>query len=310
MIRRRSYLRLVAAAALVVGIVSCDSVRPEETGSLAVEAYMNTGLRPGPVILRTTQPLDAEGDLFDGSSATGGGVDLVINGVTVEYEEGSPGHYSPPDEYTDALETGDLFDVHVRWDGRTARASGILPPPIRIDSISVVAPGEPVEAILIDSLRLDSLGVDATTGYIYPIETTAWWTQDPASGPDSWIQAQLRPRSQFSSVVVDFFLLPEQVFAEDDAGSGEFAPMSWTGLYAIPVDRADQSLPSHELRIAVVRSSKVYADYATTQFNSDGREPPSNVEGALGIVVGLSVDSVVVQVDPLAAKQQTFAINR
>ena len=139
MIRGGSYLRLVAAA-LVVGIVSCDSVRPEETGSLVVEAYMNTGLRPGPVILRTTQRLDAEGDLFDRSSATGGRVDLTINGVTVEYEEGSPGQYTPPDEYTDALETGDLFDVHVRWDGRTARASGVLPPPIRIDSITVVVP--------------------------------------------------------------------------------------------------------------------------------------------------------------------------
>jgi hypothetical protein len=235
---------------------------------------------------------------------------LTVNAATVVYEESTPGHYAPPPDHSRLLQVGDEFGLHVQWEGMLATVAGVIPPPIRFDSIAVDVPSMPVEAVLIDSLRLDTLGVDATTGYIYPVETTAWWTPGSMESFESWIHAQLRPQSDFSSVVVDFFLLPEDVFRESDAEGSTSGPLSWTGLYAIPVDRPEHPLPSHMLRVAIVRSNEAYADYTIGRFDENGQEPPSNIEGALGIAAGVSVDSIQVQLDRNMVGRRTVVFRR
>jgi hypothetical protein len=288
---------VVYAFLLVSGLLAgCDSVQPERTGSLVVETFMMSGEPPSDVVLRRTLPLDETRESGNTAAARGALVEVSIGEDLVRFEENSPGRYATPGEFDRVLEAGDPFRLRVEWEGAVATASGRIPPEIRLDSIVAVVPSEPVEAILVDSLRLDTLGVDATTGFIYPVETTVWWSRADAYPADTWIHAQLRPQNDFSSVVVDFFLLPEQVFREADAELSFAGNIGWTGLYAIPVDREDEPLPTHTLRVALVRSDDAYADYAVGRFDADGREPPSNVDGALGVAVGVSVDSVLVEI--------------
>ncbi len=301
--------RIWLALMLMAGS-GCDSVQPEQTGSLVVETFMSTEERPEDVILSTTVPLSPAGASPGVAAASGAVVALNVNDEPITYIEGSPGHYSPPPAYDAVLRTGDEFRLQIQWEGTIATASGIIPPPIRLDSIVINVPSEPVEAILVDSLRLDTLGVDATTGYIFPIETTTWWTWENPAAFESWIHAQLRPQREFSSVVVNFFLLPEEVFRESDAPQSVARSASWTGLYAIPVERPDAPLPSHELRVALVRSGRAYADFAIGRFDPDGRGPPSNVNGALGIAAGVSVDSVLVQVESAEVGRKSLVYAR
>ena len=306
---RRQYQIAICSTVLVAGLfVSCDSVQPEQTGSLVVESFMKSGERPADVKLRTTLPLDKEGRLEDTAVAVGASVEVTLNEDVIRFEETSPGLYSPPPAVDRLLDPDDEFRLRVEWQGVVASASGQVPPIIRLDSIITSVPPEPVEAILVDSLRLDTLGVDATTGYIYPVETTLWWSGGVAGSTENWIHAQLRPQSEFSSVVIDFFLLPEEVFRESDVQLSSAGSVGWTGLYAIPVDRATDPLPTHTLRVALVRSDAAYADYAVGRFETDGREPRSNVNGALGIATAVSVDSVLVEIstDVIGRKARVF----
>lgn len=300
----------VLALGLAVGLVSCDSVEPQEIDSFVVEAFMNVGQRPSAVILRTTVPLDFGAGAAEGAVASGADVGLMVNGDAIRYREIEPGRYVPPEEYGRVLEAFDTFELDVEWEGVSATASGEIPPAIRMDSMTVSAPSMPVEAILVDSLRLDTLGVDARTGFIFPVETTVWWTAGAELDPGAWLQTRLRPRLEFSSVVVDFFLLPEEVFREEDIAAAPGTAVSWTGLYAVPVEDGDSPLPAHDLRIALVRSNKIYVDFATGRSDAAGREPPSNVDGGLGIAVGLSVDSVIVQIEPTTIGRKSFVFGR
>ncbi len=302
---------VVYVGVLVAGLlIGCDSVQPEQTGSLVVETFMISGDRPADVMLRRTLPLDLLGTPGNAAAAGGAVVEVTFNEELVRFDETSSGQYSPPATFDRLLKAGDEFRLRIEWEGTLAHASGRIPPGIRLDSISTNVPSEPVEAILVDSLRLDTLGVDATTGYIYPVETTLWWTPGDAVPTETWIHAQLRPQSEFSSVVVDFFLLPEEVFREADTELSDAGSVGWTGLYAIPVDRASDPLPTHTLRVALVRSDEAYANYAVGRFEVDGREPPSNVDGALGIAAGVSLDSVLVQIGQDVIGRKTLVYRR
>jgi len=163
----------------------------------------------------------------------------------------------------------------------------------------VAVPEKPVRAVLLDSLdiRFDSLDVGARQGFLYPVEVTLWWKTDfDDTGEDFWIETQLKPRTTFSSEIVDFFLLPAEVFRERSVQPDAFGRREWTGVYAVPVDDEADPLPAHELKAALLRSGTDYARFATSRDDPQRREPVSNVAGGIGIVAGISVDSLRVEV--------------
>lgn len=296
---------MVLAAVLALLLVRCDWMAPAEKEQLVVEAFFTSGQPLGPITLRTTQPLGGSDTLALGGSDTlegaaeGAEVALQLDGKTIAYRpaEGRPGRYVP--EATDTVRTHAAFAFTARWQGRVATAEGTVPRPITIEDVVVEVPDEPVEAILVDSLRRDSLDIPAEQGYIYPIEVTVAWSADfPDVGPDStyWIQAQLRPYETFNSTVVDFFLQPEAVFRERTVPS-QGGRRRWTGVYAVPVEAADDPLPSHGLRVALVRGGPDFAAFATSRNDPERREPISNVQGGLGMVAAIALDSVRVEVD-------------
>ena len=310
--RRRYHGQWVAAslltAALLLLCAQCDFATPVEEHPFVVEAFFQTGEPLGPITLRTTRPLDAPaGDTT--APATGATVTLRLDGQSIPYraDEDQPGRYVP--ETAVSVPPRVDFSLTARWNGQTGTADGRTPPPIAIESVQVDVPDKPVQAILVDSLRRDSLDIPAEQGYIYPIEVTVTWrTTFPETGPDStyWIRAQLRPYTTFSSRVVDFFLQPEEVLRER-AMKQAGARRRWTGVYAVPVDGATEPLPSHRVRVSLIRSGPAYAAFAASRDDPDLREPISNVQGAVGIAAAVALDSVRVDVDGNGATLESEA---
>ena len=158
-----------------------------------------------------------------------------------EYETSteSPGIYRPLNT-TFKVPAGAFYSIDVTSSDASAFASGFTPSTIHIDSIRVSIPSTPVSAVLLDtlSLGLDSLSIslNAIEGYIYPVEVSIFWKPDPSSSTESdWLESRLEPVSDFSSTIVDFFLLPTQVFPESRALQTGNDQLTWSGVYAVPV---------------------------------------------------------------------------
>jgi hypothetical protein len=95
----------------------------------------------------------------------------------------------------------------------------------------------------------------------------------------------------------DFFFKPEQIFREQEAAKRPGLRRAWTGVYAVPVAAEDAPLPPHTLRVALIRSGQDYARYASSRDDPQRRDPTSNVAGGVGILAGISVDSLRIQVE-------------
>lgn len=293
---------LVGATALLLGVVRCDwTTEPVEEQSLVVEAFVETG-RPLPAVtLRETRRLASSGDSLR-DAATGGRVRLTLGGRTMAYEasDRQPGRYVPVEANT-VVPPDTAWGLQVQWKGTTARAQGVTPPAIDITEVCVAVPDAPSRAVQVDSVRRDSLDIPADQGYLYPIEVRVRWNDLSAAGrPDStyWVRAQLRPDADpFPSEVVDFFLEPAEIrrerqFARADGRS------QWQGVYAVPVGSSDAPLPTHDLTTALVRGDTAFASFAQTRTDPDRREPISNVDGALGVALGVAVDSLSRIIEP------------
>jgi hypothetical protein len=294
----------VAAVATTLALVRCDLAEEGPQQTLVVEAFLETG-RPLPaVVLRTVQPRGRATDRTE-DAARGATVRLRLDDTTYAYaaDPEVPGRYVPVGDVP-PVPAGVPFQLTANWDGERAVAEGRTPPPIAIDEVCLEIPDDPVRAVLVDSVRRDSLDIPAEQGYIYPIEVSMAWPVDRAGpGPDPaddsayWVRAQLRPTAQFSSRVVNFFLQPAEVRQEHRFRASE-ERYRWTGVYAVPVDSADDPLPEHRLTTALVRGDAAFADFATSRTDPGRREPTSNVRGGLGIATAIALDSLRQRITP------------
>ena len=288
----------------------CDTVAPEESALLVVEAFVDAG-EPLPAIrLWQTRSL-GQAYPFDASTAVSDAkVTVGLGSAQISYQplDAQPGWYEPVRPETVPARMPLAFEA--LWQGRRVTAQSLVPPTLRLDSIRVNVPDEPVDGIildslfidpiLVDSLQFDSLRIGAETGLVYLVEVTLWWTIDyPEIGPDSvyWIRTQLRPQLSTRPTFDDFFLRPEQIFRERNTPRDVQGRRSWTGVYAVPVETHETPLPAHPLRVAIIRSGQDYARFVSGRDDPERREPASNVEGAVGIFAGLSLDSLSVQVE-------------
>jgi hypothetical protein len=276
---------------LVLVLARCDwTTEPGEKQSLVVEAFLETGEPLSALTLRQTQSLSSA-DSAGAPASDAEEVTLVLGDRTVPYAASAPGRYAPTADTVVPPQTP--WALTVRWNGTTARAEGVTPPPIAVQEVCVDVPNAPVRAVQVDSLRRDSLDIPADQGYLYPIEVTVQWADSSAGVAAShWVRAQLRPdASPFPSEVVEFFLEPAEIKREDrfDRQAGA---RQWQGVYAVPVDSSDAPLPEHDLTTALVRGDTAFASFAQTRTDPDRREPLSNVDGALGVALAISIDSL------------------
>ncbi len=298
------------APGLVLAVLlwgGCDTVVPEDDNLLVIEAYFESGQPLPAIAVQQGTPLSLPLDARDAYRVSDAELTLDLDGRTVPYRPvpGEPGRYLPAVDDAGTVDAYTRFALTAAWRHIHATASGDIPPAIRLDSIRVVAPDVPVDAILVDSLRLDTLGLGAQKGFIYPVEVTLWWQGE--SDAAFWIETQLRPRITFSSAVIDFFLQPLAIGKERDMDQPDAGTRSWQGLYGIPVDAIDAPLPDHALTVMLIRSYEDYARFASTRNQPQRREPRTNLDGAAGIVAGIAIDSLSVDVSgPLTRAARTI----
>ncbi|NQV72005.1 DUF4249 family protein [bacterium] len=294
-------LALIACIAIVSLslFASCDSVLPGDPGTLVVEAYLDVG-KPLPTIrVKYAAPLSSS-RFLDQKDVEDAHVRLSLNDQFYDYVYAgdSKGVYEPAGNGSVIVPPGAVYALTVQVGDHVASASGVTPFAISIQDVSIQVGLKPVAAVLLDSLDLglDSLNIslNTRTGYIYPVQVSIDWLAEDAS-LNSWIESSLNPITPFSSTIVDFFLLPSAIFSEESAQI-DGALRRWEGVYAVPVSKESDPLPVHELRVALLRSSDVFAQYASSRLDPVGREPISNLIGAVGFVGGVSIDSVRVSV--------------
>lgn len=292
---------------LLLVAASCDSTPAPEDDTLVVEAFFDAGSPLPPVRVTRTLPVSEIGEVaaVDGALVN---VRLADREFVYQRDPERAEWFLPAEDDKGVMVTpGATFRVRVSANGQQASAAGSVPPILDLASLDVDVPDEPVAAVFVDTLNigLDSLNlaIDAREGYIYPIAVSVEWetTSGASATGDYWIQARLLPRNPFSSSLIDFFLLPEQIFREDDSRVVNQPGMpvgrrTWSGVYAVPVDHPDDEVPEHLLRVAVLRSTAEFARFATSKTDPERREPVSNVEGGIGFVGGVSIDSISVTV--------------
>lgn len=295
---RRHVLRSVGGMLLAVGVFllmgRCDLTEPGDQQSLVVEAFVATGETFPAVTLRQTRPLTEPGDR-QANAATGATVELMLEEKLVPYEENRQrnGQYVPTEEADVPPRASWRLTVH--WQDETAEAHGTTPPPIELREMCVEVAEAPVRAVVVDSLRRDSLDIPAEQNYLYTVDVSVQWpTEQLLAGEDTthWVRPRLRPdTTESSSRVVNFFLEPGEVRREDHfpAQTGRRA---WTGVYAVPVEDSTSAFPGHELTVSLTRGDTAFAAFAESRDNPERREPISNVEGGLGIATAVAIDSL------------------
>lgn len=314
----RTFPQAILSAIVVLApmfLYACDAVQPTEDPVLVVEAFLDAG-KPLPRLrLGQTTPMSKP---YGGAGAavTDAEVRLHVAGEALVYRPvvGHPGEYEPVASGDEVATPRSPFEMDVRWGSQHATGSGMIPPPIRITNVSVSVTDKPIQAVQLDSLvldpaRLDTLRLDSTLTaagltYIYPVRVTVEWQVDfDETGADSayWVRTQLKPPASVTSDQINFFLRPEQIQPERRVARGSSGLKRWIGIYAVPVASEDAPLPHHRLRVALLRSDSDYARYASSRNAPERREPISNVKGAIGIISGISVDSLTVDVRPNTA---------
>jgi hypothetical protein len=300
----RSFWRVVRAAGgavILAGVIllaaRCDFAETPEPTNLVVEAFLLSG-QPLPVVqLRQTRGLrdPVPDSLPSADAATGAVVTVAVGSDTVSYLPGDePGRYRP--SRTVEVRPGASFWLQARWNGEVATATGTVPSPIAIDRACLTVPEEPVQAILVDSLRRDSLDIPAQQGYIFPIDVTVEWDNPADESP--WVRAGLSPSENFSSSVVELFLQPVEVdrepaFAAPSSPTGR----QWTGVYAVSAEDSLSPVPEHQITVSLTRGDSAFAAYAASRTDPERREPVSNVDGAVGIATAIALDTLRLTVD-------------
>lgn len=286
---------VLLAVGLLLVLGRCDLTGPAERQSLVVEAFPKTGQALPTITLRQTRPLRNPGDR-PMNAARGATVEFVLDGSTIPYEEVD----ARPGQYVSAAGSGTVparvpWRLSVQWQGADARAQGRTPPSIELSEVCVEVPPDPVRAIVVDSLRRDSLDIPAEQSYIYPVDVSLRWPADRLdAGEDTthWVRPQLRPdTTESSSRVVNFFLEPVDVRREDQFRRQD-DQRAWRGVYALPVDDSTSAFPDHDLTVTLTRGDTSFAAFARSRDDPERREPVSNVEGGLGVATAVAIDSL------------------
>lgn len=293
---------------LLVLLASCDTVHPEDTSHIVIDAYMFADEPVPAVRLWRSIPLSAPYPFDAATAIDDADVSILVGNIPITFVQTQPGRYSP--EISLVSPEYAPLALHVNWQGTSITAQSRVPPRIRIDSTSVNRSERAVRGLILDSLLiepviLDSLGVDslrvgAEESFVFLVEATIHWTvsfrevdQDSAW----WVRTQLAPTLDAGGLTDEYFLRSEQVQREHQAATQSPGHRYWSGVYAVPVEAPDALMPAHELRISLVRSPQEYARFVAGRSSPRDREPPTNVSGARGIFTGLSLDSLVVLVE-------------
>ncbi|MFK7848699.1 MAG: DUF4249 family protein [Rhodothermales bacterium] len=284
-------------------LTGCDSVEPANDNLLVIEGFFNAGAPLPLVTISKASPLE-QSTASTAEFIRDASFKIFIDDQEIIYtpSSSSPGKYAPLDNTLEIVPANADLRAEITWQSQKATTQDFIPPSISIDSVSIDIPEQPVAAILVDTLRLDNPEVGARQGYIYAIDVAISWTAshsdlDAADSDSSyWVEARLIPQTDFSSTVLDVFLLTEDVQLESKLTTENTEKGSWSGIYAIPVADSLSPPPTHNLTVQLIRGTKAYADFAASKNAPERREPVSNIDGAIGVLAGIALDAIEFEV--------------
>ncbi len=284
-------------------IMGCDSIEPANDNLLVIEGFFNAGDPLPFVTISKASPLE-QSTVSTADYIRDASFRIFIDDQEYIYapSTSSPGKYAPLENTGEIVPANADLRAEITWQSQIATTQDFIPPTISIDSVSIEIPEKPVAAILVDTLRLDNPEVGARQGYIYAIDVTITWTAslsdlDAANSDSSyWVEARLIPQTEFSSTVLDVFLLTEDVQLESKLTAENTETGSWSGIYAIPVEDSLSAPPTHNLTVQLIRGTKAYADFAASKNAPERREPVSNIDGAIGVLAGIALDAIEFEV--------------
>lgn len=267
---RRSTLLVLA---LFPGLGACDASQafaPPDPDSFVVQAFLFAGEPVTQVTVTGVLPVDADSTAVP-EPITDASIWLTREGVRHELvpTEGAPGSYHDPGDGL-SVEPGDPFHLEVRWRDQVATAETVVPrPPSGL-------------ALSADSLAAPSSGGGPGGGFGDPFSSAslvARW-----SNPDNELHyvvvdnVESDPEPVPSSGLVSR-VAPRIILPPTPADSSNISARSLThlGLH----------------RVRLYRVNDEYADlYRGLQQDSrDLNEPPSNIDGALGVFSAFAADS-------------------
>ncbi len=297
------HIRNLLLALILIG--GCDSAQTEQPSLLVVEMFVMSEEELPEITLRRALPLQEVYQPDQSALATGAMVQLAIQEKIIPFSMNSNGKYEPLESVI--ATSGAELALKVQWENQTIVAQSKIPPPITLDSVQIAVSDNPVAGLLldsvfidpflIDSLGLQALGTGAREGLVYLVEATLFWADSSGGiGNDWWMRTQLLPYLGQERRLRDYFLSPEVLQSEVDIPLISDYQRSWSGAYAVPISGREDKFPNHGLRIGIIRSSQAYADFVTGSSNPSEREPPSNIQGGVGIFAGLAIDTIFVQI--------------
>ncbi len=273
---------LVACLILLAG---CDALEDAPRQPLVVEAFFVPG-EPLPIIRVARAAELAIGSPVAVDDADR--VEVAFEGRTVVYVWAGEG-YVP--QAADTVRSGVTYHVSVASGRDLATATARVPPRLLLSDLTLTPLDTTVHAVLLDTLRFDTTATGAREALVYPVLVDAAWATAVSTLPN-WIRISVLPSRPIGSEIVSFFfpgevVAPESAFQRGDASA-------WSGGYAVPVDSVSGGRPAHRVKVSVVRSEEAYARFVGSADAPERREPVGNVTGGRGLVVGLSLDSIVV----------------
>lgn len=270
-------------------LAGCDSEKPPFREDLVLEAFFNTGRAMPDVVVRRTLPPtatlgddrvdDAEVLLYDGFRTD-----------TLRPVVGDPGRYRAGPR-ADTVRAAGHYGLTLRRGDATLTAITVAPPRLQLVAARVFPSATPERGVNLDLAGL-GLGATVANGYFYAVDVELEWV--PQLDSSLVVRANLRPSTEASGTL---FFPADVVVDEASAGDVRGAHRLWRRRYLVAVSGPNAPLPHHRVRVALVRGGDDYRRFAETRRTPTQRSPTTNVVGGLGIVAGVSADSLTVDVD-------------
>jgi hypothetical protein len=268
----------------MAGLLGCDAIDPADPQPLVVEAFFIPE-QPLPSIRVTSASAVGEGT--PAPVAEGISVEVKTQERTIRYRtEG--GRWVPV--VTERVVAGQTYAVEVTGGESSARGVARVPPRLDLGRVTLSPVDSTVRAVLLDDFRIDTTATGAREALVYPVLVRADWAA--GSQPDDWVRVSVTSSRTIASRITELFFPDDLIQLESAYASGGAAV--WQGGYAVPVDSTTGGRPEHRVKVTLVRAEEAYARFFASADAPERREPVGNVTGGKGLVVGVSLDSVVV----------------
>ena len=266
---------------IIILFNSCGEPLPVKT-KFVIEAFLFAGEPVDDIYIKTTYPISEREDISEPiGNAT---VTLYKEGVAYDLvPSDSLGFYHYPN--TDlTVETGDVFKLEVNYDGTTATAETIVPTPTEG---LIASPDTLFFPTLIPPNGTDE-DKDSVNAILRTLSMTATW--DNSNGNYYYMTVEnieevgIPIFSAFVAAILDRFKFVSE-------------PTNENSLSLIGVGLT--TFGTHRVRVYHINQEYVDLFLNQEQDSRDLNEPPTNIEGAIGIFSAFNSGEAFFEVDRL-----------